>query len=67
VPRRRRWLAPLFLLAALALIPWTVYLVGNCRAGAGGRLGSGRVGPARQGNQLDVYVDGAAALAEVAA
>jgi hypothetical protein len=23
----RRWLAPLFLLAALALIPWTVYLV----------------------------------------
>jgi hypothetical protein len=27
VPRLRRWLAPLFLLAALALIPWTVYLV----------------------------------------
>jgi hypothetical protein len=27
VPRVRRWLAPLFLLAALALIPWTVYLV----------------------------------------
>ena len=26
VPRFRRWLAPLFLLAALALIPWTVYL-----------------------------------------
>ena len=27
MPRRGRWLAPLFLLAALALIPWTVYLV----------------------------------------
>ena len=27
VPRLLRWLAPLFLLAALALIPWTVYLV----------------------------------------
>jgi hypothetical protein len=27
VPRLRGWLAPLFLLAALALIPWTVYLV----------------------------------------
>jgi hypothetical protein len=27
VPRLRRWLAPLFLLAALGLIPWTVYLV----------------------------------------
>src|SRR5579862_2952689 len=27
VPRLRRWLAPLFLLAALALIPWTGYLV----------------------------------------
>lgn len=27
VPRLRRWLAPLFLIAALALIPWTVYLV----------------------------------------
>jgi hypothetical protein len=27
VPRVRRWLAPLFLLASLALIPWTVFLV----------------------------------------
>lgn len=27
VPRLRCWLAPLFLLAALGLIPWTVYLV----------------------------------------
>ena len=27
MPRLRRWLAPLFLLAALALIPWTAYLV----------------------------------------
>ncbi len=27
VPRLHRWLAPLFLLAALGLIPWTVYLV----------------------------------------
>ncbi|HSC51892.1 MAG TPA: hypothetical protein VLD16_16635 [Gaiellaceae bacterium] len=27
MPRLRRWLAPLFLLAGLALIPWTVYLV----------------------------------------
>jgi hypothetical protein len=27
VPRLRRWLAPVFLLAAVALIPWTVYLV----------------------------------------
>ncbi len=27
VPRLRRWLAPVFFLAALALVPWTVYLV----------------------------------------
>ena len=26
VPRMRRWLAPLFFLAGLALVPWTVYL-----------------------------------------
>ena len=26
VPRLRRWLAPLFFLAGLALVPWTVYL-----------------------------------------
>jgi hypothetical protein len=27
VPRLRRWLAPLFFLAGLGLVPWTVYLV----------------------------------------
>jgi hypothetical protein len=27
VPRPRRWLAPAFLLAGLALVPWTAYLV----------------------------------------
>lgn len=27
VPRPRRWLAPLFLLVGIGLIPWTVYLV----------------------------------------
>jgi len=27
VPRLRRWLAPLFFFAGLALIPWTVFLV----------------------------------------
>src|SRR5512142_2380671 len=27
VPRLRRWLAPLFFLAGLALVPWTIYLV----------------------------------------
>lgn len=27
VPRQRRWLAPMFLLGALGLIPWTIYLV----------------------------------------
>ena len=26
VPRMRRWLAPLFFLAGIALVPWTVYL-----------------------------------------
>lgn len=26
VPRTRRWLAPLFFVAGLALVPWTVYL-----------------------------------------
>lgn len=27
VPRRRRWLAPLFFLAGVGLLPWTAYLI----------------------------------------
>lgn len=27
VPRLRRWLAPLFFLAGVGLLPWTVYLI----------------------------------------
>jgi len=27
VPRLRRWLAPLFLLAGIGLVPWTAYLI----------------------------------------